>query len=183
MDLFEAIGNRHSYRGPFCDTPVPRNDLEKIVQAGIQAPSACNGQVASFIIVDDPKLLQRIFEIVDRPVCRTAKAVIVCVTDPRPVFQTISFALEDCSASVENMLLAITALGYATVWLDGVLRSGDRAAQIGGLLGVPDHMTVQILLPVGVPAEPGAQREKLPFSQRAWFNQYGKDATCSTIKS
>ena len=33
----------------------------------------------------------------------------------------VSFATEDCAASVENMLLAVTALGYATVWLDGVL--------------------------------------------------------------
>ena len=37
--------------------PCRGSDLEKIVQAGIQAPSACNEQVASFVIVDDPQLL------------------------------------------------------------------------------------------------------------------------------
>ena len=172
MDLFDAIAKRHSYREGFTDAPVPRADLKKIVQAGIQAPSGKNEQTTSFVIVDDPQLLAQIAAIVDRPICRTAKAFIVCVVDPRPVFHEFSFAAEDCSAAVENMLLAITALGYASVWLDGVLKYNNVAARIGQLLGVPEGRTVRILLPVGVPAQPGKQKEKLPFDQRAWFNRW-----------
>ncbi len=99
--------------------------------------------------------------------------MIVCVADPRPVLGDISFAIEDCAAAVENMLLAITSLGYATVWLDGVLRVNNVAARVGQLLGVPPNRQVRILLPLGAAAEPGTQRERLPFSQRAWFNRYG----------
>jgi nitroreductase len=175
MDLFDAIANRYSYRGEFTDAPVPRADLEKIVRAGIQAPSACNEQVASFVVVDDPQLLRQIAEILlNKPVCASAKAMIACVADPRPVYAKWSFAAEDCAAAVENMLLAIAALGYATVWLDGVLRAEDRAQRIGRLLGVPAGLTVRILLPLGVPAEPGQQRERLPFDRRAWFNYFGQ---------
>ena len=173
MDLFDAIAKRYSYRGDFTTAAVPRTDLHKIVQAGIQSPSACNQQVASFVIVDDPSLLQKIADIVDKPFCRSAKAMIVCVADPRPVFADISFAAEDCAAAVENMLLAITALGYASVWLDGVLRRENRAARINQLLGVPGDKSVRILLPIGVPAEPGQQRERQPFGERAWFNRWG----------
>lgn len=173
MDLFEAIGRRYSYRGPYTSTLVPREDLLKIVEAGIHAPSAKNEQVTTFVIVDDPSLMQEVARIVDRPNCMTAKAIIACVTDPRPVVAGMSFATEDCAAAVENMLLAMTALGYASVWLDGVLRRENRAAQIGQLLGVPADRTVRILLPVGVPAEPDVQKEKLPFDQRAWFNRHG----------
>lgn len=173
MDLFDAIANRYSYRGEFTNAPVPRKDLEKIVQTGIQAPSACNAQVTSFVIVDDPSLVRQIAEIVGKPFCLSAKAMIVCVADPRPVYAGISFAVEDCAASVENILLAITALGYATVWLDGVLRVEDRAARINRLLGVPADRSIRIILPIGVPASPGIQRERLPFQDRAWFNRYG----------
>jgi len=173
MDLFDAIAQRYSYRGEFLDEPVPRADLMKIVQAGIQAPSACNEQVASFVIVDDPELLASLAEIVDRPVCRTAKAMIACVADPRPVYRDIAFPVEDCAAAAENMLLAVTALGYASVWLDGVLRTGDVAARVGRLLGVPQTHTVRILLPIGKPASPGRQQPRKPFAQRAWFNHYG----------
>ncbi len=173
MDIFEAIAKRHSYRGEFTAAAVPRADLEKIVQAGIQTPSGCNAQTTSFVIVDDPPLLRQMAKIVDKPVCRSAKAMIVCVADWRPAYANVSFAVEDCAAAVENMLLAITALGYATVWLDGVLRAEDRAGRIGRLLGVPPQKTVRVLLPLGVPAGPGEPREKLPFARRAWFNCHG----------
>jgi len=173
MDVFDAIAARYSYRGEFTDVPVPREDLRKIVEAGIQAPSACNAQMAVFAIVDDPKLVEQIAQIVDKPFCRTARAMIVCAVDPRPVYANESFAAEDCAAAVENMLLAITALGYASVWLDGVLRGEGRAERIAQLLGVPDGFQVRVLLPIGVPAKPGRQRERLPFNQRAWFNRRG----------
>lgn len=173
MDLFEVISKRASYRGRYADAPVPRADLIRIVQAGIQAPSGKNEQVVSFVIVDDQKLIGEIAAMLDKPTLAGAKAIIACVADPRPVFEDISFAAEDCAASVENMLLAMTALGYAGVWLDGVLRRDDRAARIGELLGVPANRKVLILLPVGVPAEPCCQREKLPFGKRAWFNRFG----------
>jgi nitroreductase len=173
MELFDAIARRYSYRGDFTDEPVPRKDLEKIARAGLQAPSACNEQVATLVIVDDPALLRQINEIVGKPVCASAKAMIACVADPRPVYAGMSFAAEDCAAVVENMLLAVTGLGYASVWLDGVLRTENRAQRIGRLLGVPHGKTIRILLPIGVPAEPGQQKEKLAFDQRAWFNHYG----------
>jgi nitroreductase len=163
MDLFEAIEKRYSYRGEFTPTPVPREHLVKIVEAGIRAPSACNQQVVSFVIIDDPELLEKLAKTIDRPVCHTAKAMIVCIYDTRPVYQNCSFAEEDCGAAVENLLLAITALGYDTVWLDGVLRTENRAERVARLLDVPMDKSVAVVLPLGVALEPGKQRERLPF--------------------
>lgn len=172
MELFEAIAKRHSYRGDFTDQPIPREDLEQIVKAGIQAPSAKNEQVTSFIIIDDPKVLANVCKIIDRPVLQTAPAVIACITDPRPVFHGISFDREDVSAAVENMLLAVTALGYASVWLDGVLRLDDTADRVAEVLGVPADKDVNVLLPLGVPVTQGQQSNKLPFDDRAWYNRW-----------
>ncbi len=173
MDVFETIAKRHSYRGPFLEKPVPREDLRKIVEAGIHAPSGKNEQTTSFVIVDDPELLRQLAEIINRPVCQTAQAMIVCIIDPQPVFGEVSFAVEDCAAAVENMFLAITALGYATVWLEGALRVDHIAEQVAELLGVPKGRIVWVVLPLGIPAEPGTQKEKLPFDRRAWFNRWG----------
>ena len=106
---------------------------------------------------------------------RTAAAFIACVMDrePRPIFRGLSFQVEDCAAAVENMLLAITALGYATVWIDGWLRADNHAEEINRLLAVPAGKTVRVLLPIGVPEEAHSQKEKRPFGERAWFNRYG----------
>jgi nitroreductase len=175
MDVFTAIEKRHSYRGAFSDKEVPREDLKKIVQAGICAPSGCNAQTTSFVIVDDPAILIEIAGIMSRLTVRDAKAIIVCVADRPEVQHGTSFAVEDCAAAVENMLLAITALGYTTVWIDGALRVEGKAQKIGELLGVPVGKEVRVILPIGEPKEKWAQKEKQPFAERAWFNQHGKD--------
>ena len=38
MDILELIRNRHSYRGQYESTPVPREDLVQILEAGLAAP-------------------------------------------------------------------------------------------------------------------------------------------------
>ena len=176
MDVFETIEKRHCYRGGFKPDPVPRKDLVKIVECGIKAPSGCNAQTTSFVIVDDPALIAAIAQHVDRQVVREARGIIVCLIDHKQVYKELSFGAEDCAAAIENMLLAITALGYATVWIDGALRVDDISREIGKILKVPDNLQVRVILPIGHPSQPVATREKLPFDQRAWFNAYGAKA-------
>jgi nitroreductase len=173
MDVFEAIERRHSYRGAFAPQRVPRADLERIVAAGIRAPSGYNGQSTSFVIVDDPSLLARVAEITGSALIGAAPAAIVAVMDPDATpDKAFRFGVEDYAAAAENMLLAATALGYAAVWLDGMLRREDRAAKVGALLGVPVSREVRVILPIGVPLERWTQKEKKPFAERAWFNAW-----------
>jgi nitroreductase len=173
MDLFQAIRDRHSYRGEFTDQPFPREDLVKILEAGIRAPSGFNAQTTEFVAVDDPAVLRRIASIVSTKTTETARAIIVCLMKTDEERNGLFFGVEDYAAAVENVLLAVTALGYATVWIDGALRRENRAQMIADLLQVPSNREVRVILPVGVPAEPGAQREKKPLTERGWFNRYG----------
>ena len=174
MDVFKAIEKRHSYRGSFKNEPLPRNDLEKIVQAGIRAPSGYNGQSTSFVIVDDADLLAELGEIVNNNVIRNSRAAIVVIMDPMATAdKEFSFGVEDYAAAVENMLLAITALGYASVWIDGVLRRENRAEKNSELLGIPKDKKVRVILPLGAPVEVREQKEKKGFNERAWYNTYG----------
>jgi len=175
MDLFEAIAKRQSYRGSFTDQGVSRDDLVKIVNAGLAAPSGKNCQTTSFVIVDKGELVEKIASKHDsNKAMQQAKAFIACIVDvePESVYEGHSFAIEDCAAAVENILLAVTALGYSSVWIDGWLRVEGRAKQIGDLLGVPENKIVRILLPIGVAAEDTKQPAKQPFEKRAFFNKY-----------
>jgi nitroreductase len=176
VDVFEAIARRHSYRGPFRNQPVPREDLRRIVQAGLQAPSGRNLQTTAVLIVDDAQVVRKIGALhATNLAFQTAQAMIACINDERPeiVYEGRSFQVEDCAAAVENMLLAVTALGYATVWIDGWLRVDNRAATIGRMLDLPEGKIIRVLLPIGVATETWSQKEKKPFEQRAWFNRYG----------
>jgi len=177
MDLFETIKKRHSYRGCFKDISVPREDLEKIVRAGLDAPSGKNAQTTQFVIVDEAGIVSEIARMhTGNKAMQQAKAFIACIVDKNPdaVYEDFSFQVEDCAAAVENMFLAITALGYASVWIDGWLRIENHAAIIGGMLNVPDTKCIRVLLPVGIPAEQYKPPEKKKFTQRVWFNRYSR---------
>jgi nitroreductase len=172
MDLFTAIEKRHSYRGKFEDAKVPGEHLRKIVDAAIAAPSGCNAQTTSFIIVDDASLMASLGEITGNDTIRSAPGAIVVFSENVEVFAGAAFEKEDYAAAVENMLLAITALGYASVWIDGVLRSGGKAERVAELLGIPGRFTVDVILPVGIPVEIRRPAEKKSFEERAYLNRY-----------
>ena len=172
MDLFEAIERRHSYRGAFQPDPVPETDLWKIAEAGVRAPSGCNRQTTHICVITDPQKLAAVAALLPRPVVQTARAILAVVTDNRPAYGDVSFEPQDYSAAVENILLAITALGYASVWLDGALKNDNIAQSIGDIIGLEDrkHFTVSVILPVGVPEEILPQHSRLPLKERVTFN-------------
>ncbi len=173
MELFEAIEKRHSYRKAYTDAPIPKEDLLKIVDAGRMAPSGCNAQTTTFVIVDDPKILREFGEMLERPASmKSAKAAIVLVANPERVYCGHTFYLEDMSAAAQNMLLATTALGYASVWVQGGLLMNGVAERINELLNVPAGQCAQLLLPIGVPAEEMAQPVKKPLEERVVFNRF-----------
>lgn len=176
MDLFEATRERYSYRGAFVQKPLPEEDLRKIVQAGLDAPSGKNLQTTGFVIINDPDKLARIRAIFsEQPFIATAPAFIAAFFDSDPQLApeyTYSFEIEDAAAAVQNILLAITALGYSSVWLDGVLRSEQRAERISKIIGLPENKKVRILLPVGIAADQYQRKQKRPFEERVRFNTW-----------
>ena len=172
MDLFEAINKRHSYRAEFTSEIVPEKTLKKIVQAGIQAPSGKNSQSTEFIIVNKKELLTEISEIIGYSYLHTAPAMIAVLSDTRETYFDMTFYKEDYAAAVENILLSATALGYASLWIDGALRRENRAQRISDLLHIPADRKLSVILPIGIPAEKRKQCEKKALEDRAWFNFY-----------
>ncbi len=169
--VLETILARRSYRGTYVQAPVPREHLKAIMEAGLAAPSGCNRQTTSLIAVDDRELLRRIREVIDPPVCETAPALICVLTRRINAYRDRCFAVQDYSAAIENMLLAITALGYRSCWYEGHITDADRIAdRIAAILGVPGDMELVCILPVGIAREVPCAPRKLAFSQRAWFN-------------
>lgn len=173
MDIFDVISNRHSYRGKYKSDPVPREDLVKILKAGIDAPSGCNKQTTSFIAIDDKELLKRVLAVIEPPVAETAPAAICVLMQRINAYRDKCFAVQDYSAAIENMLLAIKALGYESCWYEGHITDDDRICDtMARVLGVPNGYELVCLLPVGIAAEDIKPPSKRSFEERAWFNGF-----------
>lgn len=178
MEYSELVLKRHSYRGEFTDEKIPREKLTRIMQAAMCAPSGCNKQTTEFVVVDDDPTLSKMRDIIEMPAVKTAAAFIVCIInkEAKPVYQDLSFEIEDCAAAVQSLLLAITDSGYGSVWLDGQLRCDSNAEKIAKILEIPDNKKVEILLPLGVAAEEKQSPPKKKIEERVSWNSYGEQS-------
>ena len=173
MNVLEAISKRHSYRGKFKPDSIPREALIKIVQAGLDAPSGCNKQTTSFIAVDDPVVLKKLLNVINPPIAQTAPAAICVLTQRINAYRDKCFAIQDYSAAIQNMLLAIVELGYQSCWYEGHITDDDRICdKMAQILNVPDGYELVCFLPVGIPEDTLMKPKKKSFDERAWFNSF-----------
>ena len=161
MDVLEAIRKRRSVRR-FTGDPVPRGDLEAIVDAGRLATTGSNQQPWDFIVVTDRAMIGELGTTSDW--IKKAGAIIAVVMDP-----SSRWWMEDGSAAVENMLLAVTALGYGACWLEGYTLPREEAFK--ELLGIPQERRLLTIIPVGVPAE-WPTREKRSLEEVIHWERY-----------
>jgi nitroreductase len=161
MDALEAIHSRRSVRA-YTGAPISRDHLEQIVDAGRLAATGNNRQPWLFIVITDRAMIAQL-KIAARWM-EKAGAVIAIVMDPGS-----RWWVEDGAAAVENMLIAATALGYGSCWLEGYsLQFEDR---IKALLGVPAGLRLLTLIPIGVAAE-APNPDKKPLREVLRWEHY-----------
>ena len=176
MNTLEAIKNRYSYRGSYKNTPVSRENLRTILEAGLVAPSGCNKQTTSLIAVDDSQLISSITSLIKKnnSAGQNPPAGICVLTQKIPAYADKCFYVQDYSAAIENMLLAITALGYASCWIEGqITQNAEIQEIIATLLNIPADYIVVGFLPVGFAEADGKRPAYKAFEERAWFNGFG----------
>jgi len=115
MEVLETIFTRRSIR-KYTGEPVSEEDLKIVLKAGFSAPSAHNYQPWHFVIVRDKDTLESISKVhpYAKMLPQAGCGIIVC-GDKEKQGMT-GFLVEDCSAAIQNMLLAVHGLGLGAVW-------------------------------------------------------------------
>lgn len=174
MNTLDAIKARTSYRGKYKNTPVSREILTAIMEAGLAAPSGCNTQTTSLIAVDDLDVMARLREVIEPEFKVSSPAMICVLTQNINAYRDRCFSVHDYSAAIENMLLAIVELGYESCWVEGHITDEDAIGRkMADILGVPQDYELVCFLPIGVADEPTRFPKKKAFGERAWFNEFG----------
>ena len=163
MDALEAIRKRRSVR-KYTGDPITRADLETIVDAGRLAATGGNRQPWEFIVVTDKDIIGQLT--VAAQWMDNAGAIVAVVMD-----ESSRWWLEDGSAAIENMLLAATALGYGSCWLEGwTLRLED---DLKAILDIPKDRRLLTLIPFGVTVE-WPTKEKKSLDEVLYWEKYGQ---------
>ena len=153
----EIIKSRRSIRRYDPTKPVSKEQLDKLLEAAMFAPSACNSRPWEFIAVTKREILDKITQIHPyTQMLATATAAIIVVAIPQEGIPEGYFP-QDCGAATQNILLQAVELGLGTCWC-GVYPREERIASIRSLFDIPAHKIPFNVIAVGVPDETPAAR-------------------------
>jgi len=166
MDALTAIHGRRSIR-EYTSQPVPEELVCKVLSAAMAAPSASNQQPWQFVVIDDRTILSEIpkFNPAAGPLKQAPLAITVC-GDLR-VEKSEGFWVQDCSAAIQNLLLAAHANGLGAVWL-GVYPLKNLVAEMRKLLGLPEEVIPLAVIALGYPAEHKQPVDRFDPSRIHW---------------
>lgn len=157
----ETIMTRVSVR-EFTGEKISEAQIDTLLRAAMAAPSAINKQPWAFIVVTDEELIAKLGEALPYSRCsnKPAVAIIPCGDLSKAIEgEMAAFWINDVSAATENLLLAAHAMGLGAVWT-GLHPDMNRATMVQKMLGLPEHIIPLCVVPVGVPAEKPAVKEK-----------------------
>ena len=160
--LFETIASRTSIRKFDPSKPVSDADIEKILKAGMCAPSAMDRRPWEFIVVKDKAKLAALGSRLPYSRCGNGAyvAIVVCGNlDNGLPGRGKEYWIHDCSAATMNILLAAKGLGLGAVWT-GVYPGEDRVAVVREVLSIPEGYAPLNVIPLGYPAENPTPKDK-----------------------
>ena len=165
----DEIFKRYSCRN-FEDKKVEKANIDLILKAAMQAPSAGNQQPWEFIVVDNKELLEKLSKTSPYALpAKNANCAIVLLGNNKFCKYPENIDM-DLSACAQNILLQATKLGLGTVWL-GIAPLEDRMKNVKEIFKLSDDIRPFAIIPIGYPKR-DIKKELRYDEKRIHFNSY-----------
>lgn len=149
MEVFEAVQTVLAVRS-YQDTPLPREAIRRIIEAGRLTGSSMNGQPWHFIVVENREMLQKLGTLArSGPYIAQAPLAIVVAIDKT------QYSVSDASRAIQSMILTAWSEGIGSNWV-GFL----GMAEVKSLLGIPAELDIIGMVPFGYPTQASRQGKK-----------------------
>ena len=180
MDFLELVSSRQSVRAFDPERPVEREKLDRIIEIARLAPSACNAQPWSFVLVDDPELKNKVADATSSRVLgmnhftKQAPVHLLLVEEKVNISSGIGgwvkkkdFAQMDLGIVAAHIVLAAQAEGLGTCivgWFDE-----DKVKE---LLNIPASNRVWLSIVIGYGTQPLRKKSRKPIEKIFSHNSY-----------
>ena len=167
-DTLSVIHSRKSVKS-FTGAAVSAENLDKIIRAGMAAPTAVNKQPWSFVIVTDKKKIDALAAGLPnaRGIVKAGAVIIVCTEPEKANLQSKDFAIIDASLASQNILLATEALGLGGHWTASYPYE-DKMKHVRTVLGIPTNVIPLNVILVGVPTGEDKPKDKYQRDKIHW---------------
>ncbi|WP_428909593.1 nitroreductase family protein [Niallia sp. Krafla_26] len=175
MDVFEAIQNRREVT-KYLDKPIPKDQLEQILNAGYLAPAGNNLPSREFILVQKPEILQHLSKATPfMPWLEGAQAAIVITGRP----EVSKYWLQDASIASGFIWLQSTEFGLGAAFgaiyhAEDAAESAKRENYVLEALSIPEDRRIVAILGLGYPEEQPPAKAQLPRETIIHYDQFQK---------
>lgn len=154
----KSIFERRSIR-KFKDIPLTKEQIDLLLKAAFNAPSAGNRQPWEFIVIQNAGKLCEMGDLTPgaKPLKEAALGIIVCANLEKN--DLLEYCEQDCAAATQNILLEATELGLGGVWI-GMHPTPGRAQRLKVVFRLPEHIFPLWMIAIGVPDEVGEIKDK-----------------------
>lgn len=163
MEFSEIVKNRRSIRS-YKSTQVPKDKINKILEAARLAPSASNRQPWHFIVVKDKAMIKKLAK---QDWAADAPLMIVGLADTE---ESPNWCLNDLGIAIEHMVLAAWDLGLGTCWMG----QSNREDLLRELLDIPEKLRPVALITVGKATNLPDAKSRKPIESIVSWGKYGK---------
>ena len=150
MEFYDVIRSRRSIRA-YKPDPIEPDKLDRILQAGRLAPSACNLQPWAFVLITDPAVRKDFKKVYKQPWLWDAPVILVVCADTEKAWKRWDgqeYWQVDCAIAMQNIVSAAVAEGLGTCWIAAF----DEPACVK-LLNLPANIRPVAITPIGYAAE------------------------------
>ena len=167
MDIFEIIKTRRSIR-KFTEEPVPDEVIDRIIEAGIWAPSGLNNQPWKFAIIRDNELKTKISALTHYSQIVLSSNVLIAVFLDHSSGYDRTKDSQAIGACIQNMLLFIHSIGLGAVWLGQILKNRDKVLE---LIKGPEELELMAVIALGHPAVKAGKGNRKDPEQSVFFKK------------
>jgi nitroreductase len=167
-DTLTVIHSRKSV-SHFTGATVSTEDLDKIIRAGMAAPTAVNKQPWSFVVVTDKKKIDALAAGLPnaRGINKAGAVIVVCTEPEKANLKSKDFAIIDASLASENILLATEAMGLGGHWTASYPYE-DKMKHVRTILGMPTNVIPLNVILIGVPTGEDKPKDKYKKDKIHW---------------
>jgi nitroreductase len=154
--VLENIANRKSVRDYIEGKQVEPEKIEKLLRAGMAAPTGKNTQPWEFIVISERITLDSLAANLPyaKMLQKAALAIIVCADTTKSEYWFV-----DCSAATENILLAAEAMDLGAVWTASYPYA-NRMNAVKKVTQHPDNIQSLCVIPIGYPSMKESPKDK-----------------------
>ena len=174
--VIRQLKERKSVR-VFTDRQIPPEEVNAIVEAAVNAPTAGNQQLYTIIHVTDSRLKEQLAESCDhQPFIAKAPLVLEFCADGRKWYQAfqaygceprkpgvgdLMLAVSDTNIAAQNAVVAAQSLGIGSCYIGDIMENAETQRQI---LSLPPYVFPAAMLVFGYPTQQQLERPKPPRS-------------------